>query len=253
MVDVRVGRLARGYGPGGHGAKSFGVTFPFLDWSGKKLFASRAGRFFIVGKGDHAPSDVRCSADPFTGLSPQADVSACRAYVTHDLRLKDGTGQNVTIGIARYPGLHDAAPEGVPLRQRTRGLRDRRRGLPPALDRAGPRIRRPDRHDVPEHGHVRPAGEGEPRIQRHTFHRWDLHDDGRRRAPGGPSIRRSRSTWPDVLTITSPNSMTVQVGVPFSFHVQATGVPPLTIQTVGGLFLPFLARPSSTTATERQP
>lgn len=91
-----------GVAPGGHSVTELSPAFRFRDWSGKRYTASRVGFRFIVAKNEAADTDRVCESGS-NGLPLAADLSACSAYSTTALKLKDGDGNNITLAVAGTP------------------------------------------------------------------------------------------------------------------------------------------------------
>jgi hypothetical protein len=81
---------------------SLTTSLQFVDWSGRKLIASRTGSAFSIIKSDPAATDVPCPAERTTGVSPGTDFSNCSVYVSNTIPLTDGSGNRVSVSLSTF-------------------------------------------------------------------------------------------------------------------------------------------------------
>src|SRR5262249_16382533 len=85
------------------------ASLNYVDWSGARWIASRAGSRFTSVKADPASTDKVCRANAATGVSAfppgSTSFSDCISYVSTSIPLTDASGNHVTVSFA---------PQGLP-------------------------------------------------------------------------------------------------------------------------------------------
>jgi hypothetical protein len=210
----------------------FSPTFRFLDWNGNHYTASRKSFHFVVSKNNPKTTDTMCIPNA-TGVSPQTDVSGCSVYVTDSLKLKDSSGNNVTIAIAGAPAF-TSNTAGALLVGTPSSFNITATGNPlPAISLFSPTLPGVSFQDSSV------LGLGQARISY----------DGSTLLPAGsyPFVLAATNAQGQVLqtvtltisspvTILSPTQVSFMAGAPFSYTVTVAGSPRPTLTCPGSLF-----------------